>query len=323
MGRNTSAPLTLTVSALLQTSGRRLGLRVVEEGTSLDRRVTVGELNRPGLALAGFLEHFRSERIQILGRGEHAYCAKARPKDLAASLDAMLGYPGIPCLIMTHGAKPPVTVRLACRTSGTPLLVSRLPTAQLAGELGEILEDALAPRRSVHGVLVDVYGLGVLIMGEAGSGKSECAVELLKRGHILVADDVVDLRRLRGGILRGYCPEPLKHYMELRGLGILDIKFLFGVGAVLDSTRVELAVRLEPKAEPHPLDRLGLARESLEILGTQIPLIRIPLHPGRNIAVLIEIAALNERLKSRGYDAARTFSAAVSERIRANGRKCR
>ena len=308
--------MSLTVGALLKEQGERLKLELVTGEKSLQREITVSELNRPGLALSGFLDHFRAERVQIIGIGEQSYCLKAPAKTLATSLAAMLGFEGLPCLIMTHNLKTPTALVQACRKNGVPLLRSKLDTASLVGELSELLESRLAPTATVHGVLVDVYGLGVLIQGEAGIGKSECALELLKRGHILIADDAVQIQHRRGGALRGYCPEPLKHYMEVRGLGVIDVKLLFGIGSILDRTRVELAIRLEPWTQNTQYDRTGLETKKTTILDVEIPLIRIPVSPGRNLAVLIEVAALNQRLRSQGYFSAETFNQRLTERMK-------
>jgi HPr kinase/phosphorylase len=309
--------MSLTVGALLKEQGERLKLELVTGEKSLQREITVSELNRPGLALSGFLDHFRAERIQIIGIGEQSYCLKAPTKTLANSLAAMLSFEGLPCLIMTHNLKTPTALVQACRKNGVPLLRSKLETAALVGELSELLESRLAPTATVHGVLVDVYGLGVLIQGEAGIGKSECALELLKRGHILIADDAVQIQHRRGGVLRGYCPEPLKHYMEVRGLGVIDVKLLFGIGSILDRTRIELAIRLEPWSQTTQYDRTGLETKKTTILDVDIPLIRIPVSPGRNLAVLIEVAALNQRLRSQGYFSAETFNQRLIERMKA------
>ena len=308
--------MSLTVGALLKEQGERLKLELVAGEKSIGRKITVSELNRPGLALSGFLDHFRAERIQIIGIGEQSYCLKAPSKKLLVSLSAMLESPDLPCLIMTHNLKTPTTLVQACRKRGTPLLRSKLDTASLVGELSELLESTLAASTTVHGVLVDVYGLGVLIQGEAGIGKSECALELLKRGHILIADDAVQIQHRRGGYLRGYCPEPLKHYMEVRGLGVIDVKLLFGIGSILDRTRIELAIRLEPWNANTQYDRTGLDSKKTTVLDVDIPLIRIPVSPGRNLAVLIEVAALNQRLRSQGYFSAETFNQRLIERMK-------
>jgi HPr kinase/phosphorylase len=305
----------LTVSQLLKEQSQRLKLELTAGERSLGRRISVSELNRPGLALAGFLENFRAERIQIFGAGEQSYCLKADSARLTEALSQMLSPAELPCLIMSRSPKVPPSLLQACKKNGVPLLRSRLETAALVSELSEVLETKLAPMAAVHGVLVDIYGLGVLIQGEAGIGKSECALELLKRGHILVADDVVMIQHRRGGALRGYCPEPLKHFIEVRGLGVIDIKLLFGVGSILDRSRIELAIRLEPWAQSAPGDRSGLKTETLNILDVDLPLVRIPVSPGRNLAVLIEVAALNQRLRGQGYFSAETFNRRLIARM--------
>lgn len=309
----------LTVGHLLKEQGERLKLELLTGEKSLQRTITVSDLNRPGLALSGFLDHFRAERIQIIGQGEQAYCLKAPPKSLAPTLVAMLSFPELPCLILTHSPKTPAALIQACRKNGVPLMLSKHDTATLVGELSEVLEARLAPTTTLHGVLVDIYGLGVLIQGEAGIGKSECALELLKRGHILVADDAVLIQHRRGGVLRGSCPEPLKHYMEVRGLGVIDVKLLFGIGSILDRTRIELSIRLEPWSAAARYERVGLETQRAMILEVEIPLIRIPVSPGRNLAVLIEVAALNQRLRSQGYFSAETFNRKLIERMTSRG----
>ncbi len=305
-----------TVSDLLREQRDNLKLELIAGEKSLNRSIRVMDLNRPGLALSGFLEHFRPERIQIIGFGEQAYCLKTPRARLAAALESMCKPQELPCLIMTHNLKTPGALVSVCRKNGVPLLRSSLDTATLVGELGDVLEDKLAPTTTVHGVLVDIYGLGVLIQGEPGIGKSECALELLKRGHILVADDAVEIRHRRGAVLRGSCPEPLKHYLEVRGLGIIDVKLLFGIGAILDHTRIELSIHLAPWSAQTNYDRTGLDAKKTTILDVEIPQIRIPVSPGRNLAVIIEVAALNQRLRNQGYFAAETFNQRLIERMR-------
>jgi len=306
----------LTVGDLLKEQGERLRLELLSGEKALTRRITVGDLNRPGLALSGFLDRFRAERVQVFGNGEQAYCQKADAKKLAEALSAMLSAAEVPCVIVTHNASVPSALSQACKKHGVPLLRSIHDTTTLTGELSEALEARLAPTATVHGVLVDVYGLGVLIQGEAGIGKSECALELLKRGHLLVADDAVQIQHRRGGVLRGYCPEPLKNHMEIRGLGVIDVKLLFGIGAIRERTRVELSIKLEPWTAQTTCDRTGLEVRKVSILDVEVPLIRIPVSPGRNLAVLIEVAALNQRLRSQGYFSAETFNKRLIERMK-------
>jgi HPr kinase/phosphorylase len=310
----------LTVGELLKEQGERLRLELLSGEKSLARRVAVADLNRPGLALSGFLDRFRAERVQVFGAGEQAYCQKTEAKKLAESLSKMLSAPELPCVIVTHNAPVPPALTQACKKHGVPLLRSAYDTTTLTGELAEALESRLSPTAVIHGVLVDVYGLGVLIQGEAGIGKSECALELLKRGHILVADDVVQVQHRRGAYLRGSCPEPLKNHMEVRGLGLIDVKLLFGIGAILDRTRIELSIKLEPWNAQTPPDRTGLEARKMTILDVEVPLIRIPVSPGRNLAVLIEVAALNQRLRSQGYFSAETFNKRLIDRMRAKER---
>jgi HPr kinase/phosphorylase len=310
----------LTVGDLVKEQGERLRLELLSGEKSLARRITVADLNRPGLALSGFLDRFRAERVQVFGAGEQAYCQKSEAKKLAESLSAMLAAPEMPCVIVTHNAPMPAALTSACKKHGVPLLRSAYDTATLTSELSEALEARLAPSAMVHGVLVDVYGLGVLIQGDAGIGKSECALELLKRGHILVADDAVQVQHRRGGYLRGSCPEPLKNHMEVRGLGVIDVKLLFGIGAILDRTRIELAIKLEAWNAAANVDRTGLETRRVTILDVEVPLIRIPVSPGRNLAVLIEVASLNQRLRSQGYFSAETFNKRLIDRMNAKER---
>jgi HPr kinase/phosphorylase len=317
--REVAAPSFVTVGDLLREQRGRLKLDLVGGKNSLGRRITTDEVNRPGLALAGHMEHFRAERIQIIGRGEQAYCSKAAAKDLNSHLAKMLGHSGLPCLVLTRNAETPKALALACRKYGVPLLRTHLDTATFVGELTNYLESRLAPVTRIHGVLVDVYGLGVLIQGDSGIGKSECALELLKRGHILVADDVVEIRKRRGDILIGSCPEAIRHFMEVRGIGILDVKLLFGIGSILNQTRIEMVVHLEMwRAETH-YERSGLDVKSIPILGVQVPEIRIPVSPGRNLAILIEVASLNQRLRSQGHFTALTFNQNLIEKMRRRG----
>jgi len=301
----------ITVRELLKFRGKVLGLKVVAGSKNLSGKITVSEINRPGLAIAGHLEQFRSERIQIIGAGEYAYCVKEDPKKVAVSLQKMFAYSDIPCVIVTGGLKPLPAIKTACRKAGVPLLLTTFDTSSFIRELTIFLDDKLAAITYAHGVLVSVYGLGVLIQGDSGVGKSECALELLKRGHILIADDVVEIKRRIGYMLVGNSPKNIKHYMEVRGLGIIDVELLFGVGSILDQSLIEMHVKLESVAGGTNLanyDRTGLQSTEVTILDVPVPSLRLPVTPGRNLAVLIEVASLNQRLKNQGYFTAKKFN---------------
>jgi len=311
----------ITVGDLLKEQRERLGLELVTGRGALLRRIATPEVNRPGIALAGNLTHFRAERIQIFGRGEHAYCHMSPAKDIEENLKQILQRPNLPCLVLTRNLKAPLALAQACRKYDVPLIRTSLNTAEFVGELSAWLEDRLAPVLRVHGVLVGVYGLGVLIQGDAGIGKSECALELVKRGHILVSDDVVEIRQKYGDVLIGRCAEPLKHYMEVRGLGIIDIKQLFGIGATLNMAQIGLGVQLVHWNPQDHYDRTGLERQTRRIIDVELPEVRIPVSPGRNLAVLIEVAALNQRLKTQGYFSAEQFNRGLLARMSPGDRK--
>ncbi|MBI5242050.1 MAG: HPr(Ser) kinase/phosphatase [Elusimicrobia bacterium] len=307
----------LTVGDLFKEQRDRLKLELITGEKALNRKIVTTEVNRPGLALAGHLTHFRAERVHIIGRGEHDYCVRGRLKSVAENLAKMLSHPGIPCLIITRNLHAPPPLAKACRAYNVPLLRTSLNTAAFIGEFSALLEERLAPVVRFHGVLVDVYGLGVLIQGEAGIGKSECALELVKRGHILVSDDIVEIRQKHGQVLIGCCPEPLKHYMEVRGLGVIDVKLLFGIGSILNHSQIGLVIQLEIWNPSQLYERSGLGRGTTRIIDAEVPMVRIPVTPGRNLAVLIEVAALNQRLKSQGYFSAETFNQQLIARMAA------
>jgi HPr kinase/phosphorylase len=219
-------------------------------------------------------------------------------------------------VLITGGLAPPVELVLEAERAGLPLLRTTVVTPTAIAKLASILEDSLAERTMVHAVLMDILGLGVLIAGESGIGKSECALDLIVRGHRLVADDAVELRRRQETILIGTCPELTRHHMELRGLGVINVKELFGIASTRSSKRVELVVQLERWDPTREYERLGLDRTSYEVLGLHIPLVRMPVAPGRNIAILVEVAARNQLLRSRGHDSARVFAARLDETLR-------
>jgi HPr kinase/phosphorylase len=305
----------LTIKELFDSCSDDLKLEWISGREGSHRTVNVSEVNRPGLSLAGYFEYFRPERIQIFGQGEYAYL---QTLDNARRLDMIgrvFGFKDLPCVILTHGHEATPEILDQSSRNKVPVFKSPLTTAGLIRELSAYLENRLAPMTIVHGVLTVVYGLGVLIVGESGSGKSECGLELVKRGHILVSDDVVEVRRHPGDILLGSSGPLLKHYMEVRGLGIIDIKQVFGVSSVKDSARIELVVRLEFQKVDTDYDRIGLENHSTNILGVDIPEVILPLRPGRNVAVLLEVAALNQRLKQEGIFAAKDFNDKLLSKI--------
>jgi len=297
----------ITVRQLVEAQGKELGLTVLLGKRNMGREIAFTGFSRPGLALDGHMENYRPEVLQIIGRGEYAFCTSLKTAKLKANFRKMLSAGAVPCVIITSGMKALPGISSACKEAGVPLISTTMDTAAFISEVIAYLDDCLSPRTHVHGVLVKVSGLGVLIRGDAGIGKSECALELIKRGHILIADDVVEIQRRRGGVLYGTCPPRLKHYMEVRGIGILDIGLLFGIGSCLDSTPVEMEVNLTAPADGF-IDRLGMDQSKTAILGTEISSLTIPVSPGRNLAVLIEVAALNQRLKGQGIVTAKEFN---------------
>jgi HPr kinase/phosphorylase len=268
----------------------------------------VSEINRPGLAFTGYFEHFASERIQIIGIGEHAYLRSLPAEQQAKILEKVFSFPSIPCMIIARGLEPmPELIRLSQKHK-IPLFKTSVMTSRLMGELIFYLDNKMAPSTKLHGVLTRVYGLGVLIVGDAGIGKSECALELVKRDHMIVADDVVVIHRRSGGRLVGSGEEIIKHHMEIRGLGIIDIKSLFGIGYILDETNLELVIRLEDWKKNTVYERVGLEEHFTSILDVQVPEVVLPVGPGRNLAVLVEIASLNQRLKNQGHYSAKELN---------------
>ncbi|MCB4755991.1 MAG: HPr(Ser) kinase/phosphatase [Elusimicrobia bacterium] len=311
----------LTIKEVFEACARELKLEWAAAPNGGGKVIRVSEINRPGLSLAGYFEYFRPERIQIFGLGE---CSYLQTLDSARRMDMIgrvFGTPELPGAIVTHGREVMPEMMEQATRNNVPIFRSGLTTAHVIRELSAYLEKRLAPTVRMHGVLTVVYGLGVLIVGESGIGKSECGLELVKRGHILVCDDAVEIRRLPGDILIGASSPVVEHYMEVRGLGIIDVKQVFGVSSVKDSARIELVVRLEPETGIDDYDRVGLEGHNTEILGVQLPEVRLPLRPGRNVAVLLEVAALNERLKQEGVFSARELNQKLIEKMKQSAAK--
>ena len=307
----------LTADVLRSAALADLEMRTVAGEGGFSRPISWGRIQRPGLALAGFQEFIKPGRIQILGESELRYLDTMPPAVRAERIASICALP-VAAFVVTKGQPVPEDLARECRLRSVPLLVSPHTTSVVIQNITRILEDELAPFTTMHGVLVDVYGMGVLLLGESGIGKSECALDLIQRGHRLVADDVVEIRKYPNGALVGRAAEMIRYHMELRGIGIINIKHLFGVSAVRASKSIELVIELERWDPTKKYDRLGLDGEAYSILERSRPFLRLPVASGRNIALLIEIAARNELLKSQGYDAAKEFALKVDEQIARN-----
>jgi HPr kinase/phosphorylase len=296
----------VAVLELVQAPGAPLRLTVAAGRAGLaSRMVRQARVQRPGLALTGYTDYIRYGRVQIVGSSEAGYLRKLQARERRAIL-AKLCRCRISCFVVTKGLTPPRELLAAAEARGIPVLKTPLETTPFIKQLQALLEEHLAARLHLHGVLLDVFGLGVLILGESGIGKSECALDLVDRGHRLVADDVVDIKRT-GDQLVGVSPELTRYHMELRGLGVLNVKDLYGVSSIRLNKRVELVIQLERWDPGKEYDRLGLRDERFSILGVELKLVRMPVAPGRNIALLVEVAARNQLLREGGYDAARRF----------------
>ena len=290
-----------------------LNLRYLYKPKGPDREIVIPDINRPGLALAGYYENFGQNRIQLFGRGETAYLRKLEEERAFQSFEQFFSY-NIPCLIFTHNLEPPPTFYSVARQSDHPILSTDLQTSEFSVRLTRVLSNIFAVRDTIHGVLLEVFGIGLVLKGDSGVGKSETALELLERGHRLVADDAIEIRRVAGNILVGSRINPeLGYHMELRGLGIINIANLFGVGAIRNEKQVQMIVELEHWEPQKAYDRIGDVEQTNEIIGIDVPYILLPIMPGRNIPILIETAAMNERLKRMGYNAAKEFNRQVIE----------
>ena len=270
------------------------------------------DVNRPALQLTGFFDHFDRERVQIIGYVEQAYI-NTLPREVRVERYDKLLSSEIPCVVYSRGQEPDEDMQDLCLHYQVPLMVSDKSTSDLMAEVIRWLKVKLAPCISIHGVLVDVFGEGVLIMGESGIGKSEAALELIKRGHRLVSDDVVEIRKVSDATLVGSAPDITKHFIELRGIGIIDVKSLYGVESVKDTQNIDMVIKLEDWDKDKEYDRLGLEDRYTEFLGNQVVCHNIPIRPGRNLAIIVESAAVNYRQKKMGYNAAQELYRRVQE----------
>jgi len=309
-----SAIPTMAVRELLSDpAAEPLGLTLLSGGDGLDNVVNRARIQKPGLALAGFLEYIHPGRVQILGKSEMTFLSERGPAE-RHRIVSQLCRQGVSCFVLTTGLTPPPELVGETEENRVPLLRTDLTSSEVIDRLTVFLEDRLAPRVVLHGVLLDIYGLGVLLLGDSGVGKSECALDLIVRGHRLVSDDVVEIRR-RAATLVGTGPELTRYHMEIRGLGIVNVTDLFGVAAVRQNKFVEFVIRLDPWKPGKRYERLGLDERGYEILGIELPYVEMPVGPGRNLSVLIEVAARNHLLKLKGYHPARELARRLGERL--------
>ena len=307
--------MTVTVKMLVD----KLKLKVVYGNEELlAKAITTADISRPGLEMTGYFDYYSPERLQLVGMKEWTYL-KTMTANNRYSVFANIFRKETPAVIVARGLEIPEEMLQAAKENGVAVLQGRNSTSSLSGDMSWYLNSQLAERTSVHGVLVDIYGMGVLIQGGSGIGKSETALELVKRGHRLVADDRVDVYAKDEGTLWGEPAEILLHLLEIRGVGIIDVMSLYGASAVRDSSQVQLCICLEHFENDEVFDRLGNSNEEIELQGVKIPRIRIPVKTGRNVSVVIEAAAMNYRAKQMGYDATKTFKDRLTDLISKNG----
>ena len=289
-----------------------LSLSCLVHSTHHELAIRSPDLNRPGMQFCGFYEHFPWERPQIIGIVEMSYLEHQDPQDRILVLRKYFEYQ-LPCVIICRNLTPPPELLSLASAANVPVFQTGMETSRFAALAIHYLSRELAPHELRHGVLLDVYGIGVFLSGKSGVGKSEAALELVKRGHMLVADDVVNIRKVSEDRLIGTCPEAIRHLMEIRGIGLIDIQAMFGVSAVTTSKSIDLMMELESWDESKFYDRLGLQDETIEILGVPIVHMAVPVRPGRNLAIIIEVAARNLSLKRMGYHAARELAQGIWE----------
>ncbi len=296
---------------------KALNLTVISPSAKKGIQFSSAELNRPGMQFAGYYEHFAYERPQVIGKVEMSYLYELEDSVRLERLRKYFTYP-IPCIIICRGMHPPEEMLALAAENDVPVYGTDWVTTRFSLNATNYLSYELAPRSTVHGVLMDVYGIGVMLTGDSGVGKSEAALELVKRGHQLVADDVVDLRRVNENRLTGEAPETIRHFMEIRGIGIIDIRAMFGIGAVLRSKSIDMVIHLELWQEKKSYERLGVQETYTTLMGVKLPEIILPVRPGRNLAVVIEVAARNLSLKRMGYSAAQELDRRLSDLLSQN-----
>lgn len=293
---------------------KNLNLTVLSPSSRKELNVESADLNRPGLQFTGFFDYFPHERVQVIGKVEMTYLESLTAEARYAILEKYFSY-DIPVILVSRGMTPHPELLAMAKAKDIPVLQSDQVTTKITFRTVNYMNRVLAPRITRHGVLVNVYGVGVLLTGNSGVGKSEAALELIKRGHQLVADDVVDVCRVSDNRLVGECPEMVRHFMEIRGIGIIDIRAMYGISAVERSKTIDLVIHMEPWVEGKEYDRLGLQEDFIEILGVKVPHQVMPVRPGRNVAIIIEVAARNLSLKLMGYNAAHELDRRLNDMI--------
>lgn len=293
-----------------------LKFKVAAGGRGLSRLIEAPRVQKPALALAGYLDQIHPGRVQVMGNAEIGYLRRLSREEMEEAVEGVCGAP-VACLVVTNGNSVPEALRRACSRHRVPLLLTEQKTNETIRAVTRFLEERLAPETTIHGVLLSVIGHGILLTGKSGVGKSEAALALLNRGHLLVADDVVQVREAPQGVLKGRCADGLRHHLEIRGLGVLDVEQLFGKLSTLDETTIDLAIELvDGTMTGREPDRLGIEDRHTTLLGVEIPHIEIQLRPGRDVATLIEVAARSQQLKARGVHSAKRFVASMDRNLR-------
>lgn len=308
----------ITIQELLDGTGEALNLRLLAGASGLDRVILVPRIQKPGLALTGYEQQLDVDRLLTLGGTEIDFLTGATAAQRALAVQTVMAATPA-CIVLTRDLEAPTELTEACERDGVPLLNTPAVSAEFIAYVTHFLQDRLSPKESVHGVALEVLGIGILLLGKSGIGKSEAALELLVRGYRLVADDVVDIRRLGPNLLSGSGSGIIKHHMEIRGLGIINIKDLFGIGSVLESHKIDLVMELREWREDEEYDRLGVDQEDYPILGEELPILRVPVRPGRNISTIIEVAARNQILKGLGVHSARDFQSMLAQKLAEGG----
>ena len=297
---------------------KKLNLEVLNEVSCTEMDIEVTDINRPGMQFCGFYEYFAYERPQVIGKVEMTYLESLTTEQRCATLEKYMSY-AMPCIVVCWGMQVPKEMLEIATRHNIPVLRSREQTTNFTLLVINYLKRELAPHVTRHGVLVDVHGVGILITGESGVGKSEVALELVRRGHQLCADDVVDICRVSENRLVGECPEMVRHFMEIRGIGLIDIRAMYGIGAVIRSKSIDLVVHLEHWDSKKEYDRLGLNEETTSIMDVKVPYLVMPVRPGRNLAIIVEVAARNHSLKRMGYSAAKEMDRRLNALIAGAG----